>query len=61
MKVGNTLYTFTVKQGKNGKPYLVISGNIEKLKYRGSIVVFEPYMPDFLRVLQQLAKEHFPY
>ena len=29
MKVGNTLYTFTVKQGKNGTPYLVISGNIE--------------------------------
>jgi hypothetical protein len=61
MKVGNTLYTFTVKQGKNGKPYLVISRNIEKLNYRGSIVVFEPYIPDFLRVLQQLAKEHFPY
>jgi hypothetical protein len=43
MKVGDTLYTFTVKQGKNGKPYLVISGNIEKLNYRGSIVVFAPY------------------
>src|SRR5262245_10482818 len=56
IKAGNTLYTFTIKQSKSGKPYLVISGNVEKISYRGSIVVFAPYMPDFLRVLQQVSK-----
>jgi hypothetical protein len=56
MKMGDTRYTFTVKQGKNGKPYLVITRDIAKINYRGSIVIFAPYLPDFLRVLQQLSK-----
>src|SRR5436190_22931694 len=49
IKVGSSLYIFSVKRGKNGKPYLVITGNAEKIHYRRSIIVFAPYVPDFLR------------
>src|SRR5215212_5738031 len=61
IKAGSSLYIFTVKRGKNGKPYLVITGNAEKIRYRGSIIVFAPYVPDFLRVFQELSKECFLY
>jgi hypothetical protein len=57
IKAGDTLYVFSVVRGKNGRPYLKITGTIEKINYRGSIVVMAPYVPDFLRVLQQLSKE----
>ena len=57
IKAGSSLYIFTVKRGANGKPYLVITGNAEKIHYRGSIIVFAPYVPDFLRVVQELSKE----
>ena len=57
LKMGNTLYDFSIREGKNGKPYLLVTGIIEKVNYRGSVVVFAPYLPDFLRVVQQLSKE----
>ena len=57
MKAGNTLYVFTAIKGKNEKTYLKITGTIEKINYKGSVVVMAPYVPDFLRVVQQLSKE----
>jgi hypothetical protein len=33
VKMGNTLYDFSVREGKNGKPYLLITGIIEKSVY----------------------------
>jgi hypothetical protein len=32
-------------------------GFIEKKNYRGTIVVFSPYVPAFLGILQELSKE----
>ncbi len=42
LKMGNIFYTFSIRQRKNQKPYFVITGNIEKIGYKGSIVVFAP-------------------
>src|SRR5690348_4489089 len=56
MKTGNTDYTFSIIQRKNTKPYLRISGYITKTDYRGTIVVFEPYVPAFLGILQEISK-----
>jgi len=56
MNAGNTHYTFSIIQKKNTKPYLRISGYIEKTGYRGTIVVFAPYVPTFVGMVQQLAK-----
>jgi hypothetical protein len=61
IKAGSSLYTFIVRRAANGKLYLVITGNAEKIHYRGSIIVFAPYVPDLLRVIQELSKECFPY
>jgi hypothetical protein len=55
IKAGSSLYIFSVKRGKNGKPYLVITGNAEKIHYRGSIIVFAPYVPVFLSKLREMA------
>src|SRR5690348_3899892 len=55
MKTGNTDYTFSVIQRKNEKPYLRISGYIAKTDYRGTIVVFAPYVPAFLGILQEIS------
>jgi len=61
MNAGNTHYTFSIVQKKNTKPYLRISVCIEKMNYRGTIVVFGPYVPVFMGKLHELSKECFPY
>ncbi|SRR6266496_5260820 len=57
MNAGNTHYTFSIVRKKNTKPYLRISVFIEKMNYRGTIVIFGPYVPAFLGILQELSKE----
>ena len=58
MHAGSTRYTVSVIQRKNGeKPYVRISGYCEPTGYRGTIVVFAPYVPAFLGILQELSKE----
>src|SRR5438093_8598178 len=56
MNAGNTHYTCSIIQKKNTKPYLRISVFIEKINYRGTIVVFAPYVPAFLGILQELSE-----
>ena len=57
MNAGNTHYTFSIIQKKNTKPYLRINVFMEKINYRGTIVVFAPYVPAFLGILQEMSKE----
>jgi hypothetical protein len=57
MNAGSTHYTFSIIQSENTKPYLRISGFIEKKNYRGTVVVFSPYVRAFLGILQELSKE----
>jgi hypothetical protein len=57
MNAGSTHYTFSIIQKKNTKPYLRVSVFVEKHNYRGTIVIFAPYVPAFLGILQELAKE----
>ena len=57
MNAGNTHYTFSIVRKKNTKPYLRVSMFIEKMNYRGTIVIFAPYVPAFLGILQELSKE----
>ncbi len=57
MNAGSTHYTFSIIRKKNTKPYLRITVFVEKINYQGTIVVFEPYVPAFLGILQELSKE----
>ncbi|SRR6266498_4494417 len=57
MNAGSTHYTFSVVQTRNSKPYLRVNMDSEKMNYRGTIVVFAPYVPAFLGILQKLSKE----
>jgi hypothetical protein len=57
MNTGSARYTISVIQRKKGeKPYLRISGYIEKTGYRGTIVVFAPYVPTFVSMITRLAE-----
>ena len=56
MNAGSTHYTFSIIQKKNTKPYLRVSVYIEKIDYRGTIVVFAPYVPAFLSILHEITK-----
>jgi hypothetical protein len=56
MKTGNTDYTFSIIRKKNGRPYLRISGYIAKTNHRGTVIVFAPYVPAFLGILQEFSK-----
>src|SRR5215212_2704489 len=55
MNAGSTHYTFSVVQKRDTKPYLRISVFAEKIDYRGTIVVFAPYVPTFMSKLRELA------
>src|SRR5215213_9536221 len=57
MNAGSTHYTFSIVQQKNTKPYLRISVFVEKHNYRGTIVVFAPYVPVFLSILHEITKD----
>jgi len=57
MNAGSTHYTFSIIQKKNIKPYLRLSVFAEPMNYRGTIVVFAPYVPAFLGILQELSKD----
>jgi len=57
MNAGRTHYTFTIVQKKNTKPYLRLSVFAEPINYRGTIVVFAPYVPVFLSILREVTKE----
>jgi hypothetical protein len=57
MRVNGAVYTFSVIQRKNGeKPYFRISEYCERTGYRGSVVVFSPYVPAFVSMVMQLSK-----
>src|SRR6266540_767323 len=57
MNAGSTRYTVSVIQSKNTKPYLRVSVFMEKHNYRGTIVVFGPYVPTFMSILHEVSKD----
>ena len=56
IQAGGALYTFTAIRGKNGKPYIKITGEIKKVNYKGSIVIQAPYLLVFVAVMDSVIQ-----